>query len=253
MDRYKCEHIPSVGGVSELTDAETHHLVGVRRKNVGDVITVFDGAGGLARAEILSVEDNIAMLKITELLEAENSRLQVVVATGIPKGSRMNSLVRALTEVGASEVWPMITSRSVVKPPVGKLLTKQQKVAEAASKQSLRAIEPCVAPVMSFKDVTARAGEFDLAIIADAFGEPSSFAEVLAKNAGADGEEKTEASKKRVVLLIGPEGGFTKDEIKSAVQSGFSAAQYPGPVMRVETAAPVLVGIIISQLTSELV
>ncbi|MHC4502002.1 MAG: RsmE family RNA methyltransferase [Planctomycetota bacterium] len=236
MHRFHAADLGEPGSRVSLDAEETHHMVDVRRVRPGEEIALFDGAGREATARFVSLEGHRAVVEIATVREAEcDAGVQVTLATAIPKGARMAQLVRSCTEIGVAAIRPMIAERSVVKPEVGKTLERMTRIAREAAKQSRRARVPEILPVASFDEVLAGAAEHDLALLADASAGTRPLREVLADRAPTQ----------RVLVIVGPEGGFTDPERERAGRAGCLAARLECPVMRVETAAAAFVAVLV--------
>jgi len=236
MDRFSAPGIDRVG-VRVLLDAgQTRHLVRVRRVGQGDEIALFDGEGIEAVARFAGLDGGCAAAEVVSFRRVESPvPVSITIATAIPKGHRMADLVRACTEVGVSGIRPMIAARSVVRPELGGVNARWQRVAREAAKQSLRPCVPSIAPVASFEEVAASAKDHALAVLADCSAGAAALKDVLA------GRSRGE----RVLLVTGPEGGFTDAERDAASRAGMVAARLAAPVMRIETAAPALCAVVV--------
>ena len=235
MDRFFADDLAERGARVVLSPDETRH-VKVRRVSPGEEATLFDGAGRRARARLVSFEKKCAVFDVMEIQTAgPEVEPLVTVATAVPKGPRMADLLRACTEVGVWKILPMITERSVARPDEGRLNDRWVRIAREAAKQSRRFHAPEVLPVAGFNEVLATVEDFDVTLIAETRRGAVPLREVLKDKQGAG----------TALVLVGPEGGFTDAEVEKATSRGFVAARFPGPVMRVETAAPVLAAMVI--------
>ena len=234
MDRFFAEALGGAGSRLVLSPEETRHLK-VRRVAQGDEVRLFDGAGHEASARLMESTGRGAVVEVLAVLDAPPDVAPLVtVASAIPKGRRMADLVRACTEVGASRIVPVVAARSVVRPETGERRERWVKIAREAAKQSRRGHVPEVAPVSRFEDVVALAAQHDVGLVADAAAEMP-LRDALEGKPGVS----------RALVLVGPEGGFTEAELDAARSRGLLTVRLPVPVMRVETAAPVLVASII--------
>ncbi len=237
MDRFHSETVGEVGARVTLTPDETRHMVAARRVAPGDEVTLFDGSGVEATARYVSLEGKRAVVEVVAVRRVEREAgCRVTIATALPKGQRASALVRACTEAGVSRVQPIITDRSVVKPERGKVMDRLVRAAREAAKQSRRAWAPEVLPVATFGEVMERvADEGCLGLLADLAPDARPLGEVLAEHPGAES----------VIVIVGPEGGFTDAEREAARRSGCTPVRVDGPVMRVETACAVLTALVL--------
>jgi 16S rRNA (uracil1498-N3)-methyltransferase len=206
-----------------LQGAEAHHLATVRRLHRGDRVCLFNGDGQEYAAEVMEVRRRDVALQLDAV---ESPRREVgfrlEVAAPLPKGDRAQFLVEKLTELGATAFVPLQTSRSVVQPREAKLEKLQRHVIEA-SKQCGRNLLMQVEPPISWPAYCARADLPALRILAHPGGSGDPWP--------ARGD---------VTLAVGPEGGFTQDEIDSASAAGWKQVDLGPRILRVETAAIVL-------------
>lgn len=212
-----------------LDEAESHHAARVLRKSVGDRIELFDGCGRSALGEITLVKKDRVEVRVLERYSDESPaspRIQLAVAP--PKGERFKWLVEKATELGVDQLTPLKTTRTVVEPGATKL-DKLQSAVVAACKQSGR------------NRVMQVTGNQELvAILADQspgrivlMGDPAaaSFDPPMIRDAG------------ELVLLIGPEGGWTEDELRLADEAHVLRVCIADGVLRTETAAIQLAGL----------
>jgi 16S rRNA (uracil1498-N3)-methyltransferase len=220
-----CEPLPDVGGTALLTGEEARHAGGARRLKRGDVLWLFDGRGRLARATLHATHDRGREL---ELLIAERAEqpapappLHLVCA--LPKGDRAAVMLDMATQLGMTSFTPLLSERSVVDPGKG-TLERLQRVCLEACKQSRRAHVPAI---LSTTSLTEAVAADDTKWIAHPDGEP------LARLTPAEASDP-------LTLLIGPEGGFTKEEIALALARGARPVSLGSGILRIETAAVAL-------------
>lgn len=212
-------------GPVTLDGPEAHHLAAVCRTRAGDVVRLFNGDGREYLAEVTAVERKRVSLLVTAI-EAPPRELSVLleVAVPLPKGDRGEWLIEKLTELGVTAFTPLRTRRSVVHPGGGKQ-DKLRRVVIEASKQCGRNVLMEVRPPMAWSDfVTVNAGAE--CIVA----HPTP--EAVAPAARLSGERR--------VVAVGPEGGFTAEEVTAAVAAGWRVVGLGPRILRVETAAVVL-------------
>jgi 16S rRNA (uracil1498-N3)-methyltransferase len=206
---------------------EADHARRVRRAAVGDRVIIFNGAGTVAECEILDAKRELS-LRVIERRAVEPERPIIEVFAATPKGSRADDMIDALSQAGAHSWTPLETKLSVVEPRKNKM-DRMARIAAESAKQCLRAWTMRIGDMVSFKRAVDGRGNAAL-VIADQSGEPYA-------PSGAE----------RIRLLIGPEGGWTDDELAAAVGAGARVASFGPHVMRIETAAPVACAIIHDQ------
>ena len=213
-----------------VIDGDDHHyLFRVRRLRPGDQVTLFDGAGGEADAEVLRVEAATAVLRAGAPRQHGPAGCRLRVAVGLIKGDRMDWCVQKLVEVGADEIVLVQTARAVVRLDGDRAAARAARlegVARDAARQSRRATLPSITLLPSFAGVLTRLADSDLRLLAhtQASGEDLRAALPAAPTATA-------------ALFVGPEGGFTGDEIAAALAGGWALVGLGQNVLRTETAA----------------
>lgn len=190
------------------------------RGRSGDALEVVDADRRLFLAELHEGGE----VSILETLEApDHEDLDLSLYQAVPKGGRMDLVVEKATEVGATRIVPLVTERGIVRPRDGKV-ERWRRVAEAAARQSLRLRVPEVAEPVSFAEAVREVG-----------GEG-----VLLHNA-LDLEPLEAVVRDPVNLFVGPEGGWSEDELRMAEEAGLVSVQLGPYRLRSETAGMVAV------------
>lgn len=205
-----------------LADAEAHHLLHVMRLKVGDPVTVFDGGGAEFDARVALLGRRHVELEVTARREVDREApAPLRLAVALPKGDRQKWLVEKLTELGVTSLTPLATERSVAAPTPGGL-DKLRRVVVEASKQCGR----------------NRLMRIDEPLGWDAFLGASSDGAAGGKLiAHPGGGGPTSRGAGPVLVAVGPEGGFTDDEVAAAERAGFTRLGLGAAILRVETAA----------------
>ena len=221
-DRFYCPK-PPVDGVAILEGDEARHLIRVRRVGVGESVELFDGRGSAYRAEVSSLARDRVELSVEGPAGASPvARFSLTLATAVPKGERFDWLVEKATELGVSRLIPLVTERSVVDPRSAKLDRLRRVIVEAA-KQCRRDRLMELDPPTGWLSLVRSAGDSTRLIALPGSRGIASFG----RRPGADS----------VLLAIGPEGGFTGEEVGRAIEAGWHAVGLGSTVLRIETAA----------------
>ena len=228
MHRFYIDHI--YGDKVVLTDTEQlHHLKDVLRLKVDDEVIVFDGAGHDYSGVITRIDRKQVELKVTAVTSAPDNKTKLTVACAIPKGSRMDDIIDYLTQLGVERIIPMMTERVVVKLDDAKMesrLKRWTKIAQSAARQCQRSCIPVIAPVTDIVNVISDSHSFDLKLIPNLSGERKPLNDVL-----------TIPAPKEIIVLIGPEGDFTPEEVTLALHNDYMPVSLGDTVLRVATAA----------------
>ena len=227
------------GGRVTFDALETRHLARVLRLRVGDTVVATDGAGHdyTVRLETLGPQATGVVLGLAEA--AGESPLTINLLQGLPKGDKLETIVRAATELGVARVVPVLAARSVVRLAEGRAggrHARWQRVAQEAAKQCGRPVVPEVTAPRTFDAALDAAQEADLALCLWE-GEAPALATALAR---AD-------RPRRVAMRVGPEGGLEQSEVDNAQARGWHVVSLGSRVLRTETAAPALIAILQSR------
>jgi 16S rRNA (uracil1498-N3)-methyltransferase len=208
----------------ELPEGAARHVGQVLRMRAGELLTLFNGAGGEYHAVIEAVERRSVRVRIESWREVEReSRLELVLAQCVSKGERMDYTVQKAVELGVSAIVPLLSARSVVKldgERWEKKLEHWRGIVVSACEQSGRTRIPHVYPVQKLDAWLAQAGTGARLVLA-----PGGHHALKALPASA-----------AATLLVGPEGGLDDKEIALAVHRGFTAIGLGPRVLRTETA-----------------
>ena len=222
---------PITRETATLTGAEAQHLSKVMRAKVGDELILFDGSGAEFTARVEKIGRSEVDLSIVERCEVDRELpFRLVIGVALPKGDRQRWLVEKLVELGVTELVPLVTARSVAQPS-GNAIERLLRAVVEASKQCGRNRLMVVGQARMVAEFFADASVSSTRLIA----HPSAPSEVAASWKGqAD----------TVVGAIGPEGGFTDDEIALATQHRWTTVSLGPRVLRTETAAIVIASVI---------
>lgn len=210
-----------------LPEEESKHCVRVLRMTVGDELHLTDGKGNMYRCKVVS--DNVKRCEV-EVVETwpeyERMSYGLTMCVAPTKNiDRFEWFLEKATEIGISEVYPLECDHSERRQIK---LEREEKVITAAVKQSLKAYHPVLHDLTSVRDIIAMdfEGEKYIAHCDSSFGERPYLGNLVKKGANT-------------LILIGPEGDFSKEEINFALQNGFKAISLGRERLRTETAAVV--------------
>jgi 16S rRNA (uracil1498-N3)-methyltransferase len=225
-------------GRMELTGPQAHHLRDVLRLAAEEKIEVFDRTGARGSGAIASVNPASITLEIDQVCPPPPQRLSLTIASAIPKGSRADWMIEKLTELGVDIFIPLATERSVVLPRGASKSDRWRRLAQEAAEQSARA------GVMQIDALT------QLPRLLDHIAAAQIPAWYLAPDEKADPILRLiERLPPALVLLIGPEGGWSPAEISLFHDTTIPPLRLTSTILRVETAAVSAAAIIQSALT----
>ncbi len=220
-----------------LRGAEAHHAARVCRCQPGDGLDAADGAGMYYRCRVVSCSAGVAEAEILERLpEHGEPKTRVTLAVAPVKGERFDWLVEKAVEAGASEILPILTTRSVVEP--GAKHDRWRRIALAAMKQSKRSCLTDVAETIPFPEaLSGLSARVDRLLIAHEDADAAlTLSQVLPSFPVAS-----------VGLLIGPEGGFTDKEVSAACALGARPFSLGPRRLRTETAGVLTVALVLHE------
>lgn len=239
MRRFTLPPEPLVGALVTFDADESRHLARVLRMRSGDTIVATDGRGRDFTVRLDSVGDRTTGTVLAETAGVPASPLAVTLVQGVPKGDKMESIVRAVTELGVASVRPALCERTVVQLDLSRWRDRArrwQRIAREAAKQCGRAIIPEVEPPSPLAECLAAAVPADLALcLWEGGGIP-----IGSVMAGA-------ASPRSAVVVVGPEGGLAETEVERARALGYTVTSLGRRTLRTETAGPAVVAILQSR------
>lgn len=218
--------LPAPGSRVELTGEEGRHAAVVRRIRTGETVVLNDGRGRGLRGEVTESSKSGLVVEVAEQLFTEAGAVRFVAVQALAKGDRSELAIEMLTEMGIDEIVPWQSSRSIVKwtPERGaKSLARWRSTVREATKQSRRLRIPEVSEPVNTADLVRRIGTADVAVILHEDAEEP-VSEIAVPESG------------EVLMIIGPEGGISPDELNSFDQAGGSLVSLGDGVLRTSTA-----------------
>lgn len=223
-----------------IEGSDVNHIRNVLRMKPGERLKVSDGGNILYECEILEFAQDTAVCGILSRKEAyAELPSKIYLFQGLPKGDKMELIIQKAVELGAAGVIPVASSRAVVKLDGKKEESKRKRwnsIAESAAKQSGRMMIPQVEPVVSFKEAAERMQALTRRLIPyELCGGMEETRKQLSLIQPGDS----------IGILIGPEGGFEKEEISCAVEHGIVPVTLGGRILRTETAGMSLLSVLV--------
>lgn len=223
----------------ELEGDDARHLAQVMRAKPGDKIIVCDGSGREALARVVTVDKDKVHADIDEVRNAESEMAwRVTVAQSLPKGDKLETVIQKGTEAGAAAFLPFLSLRTVVQydeRKEAKRVDRWRKIAKEAAEQSHRGIVPDVMAVSSWKSLIGRFGEYDLVLLC--YEEEGRAGNGLRRVLTEFADKHTGGDKPRILIVVGPEGGFDEREAEAAAAAGAKLIGLGKRILRTETAA----------------
>ncbi|HUT93024.1 MAG TPA: 16S rRNA (uracil(1498)-N(3))-methyltransferase [Thermoguttaceae bacterium] len=236
-DRYFAD-TPISGEKATLVGTEAHHLIHVMRLKPGDRVVLFDGSGAEFTAQVARLRRAEAELAILARHEVDRELpVDLTLAVALPKGERQRWLVEKAVELGVKRLVPLETERSVARPGERTLGRLRRAVIEA-SKQCGRNRLMEIAESQPWRDFVDRTQRAPLRLLAHARNRAAETERFAAEKSWA-----SLGSSHGVVLAVGPEGGFTDNEITLATSAGWQLVDLGPRTLRTETAAILLASI----------
>ena len=219
------------GAKIELAPEESHHIRRVLRLRTGDALRVFDGRGqewsGLIEGGGPGGVEVRLVRPIDGVVEAP---VEIVLFQGLCRSDRMEWVVQKATELGVRALHPVATEQADARPPTPGRLARWRRIAIEACKQSGRRVVPEIRPL----DTLPEPGAGTTAILLDGGAEAAPLGDLLSRP--AEGE---------VWIAVGPESGFTADEIRGWREKGWQTANLGPRTLRTETAGLVAATIVL--------
>lgn len=213
----------------ELVGDRAHYLRNVLRVKAGQTIIVFDARGSEALANVVRLTRHGGLLQVSRRLEPlAESPLEIHLIQAVAKSDAMDLIVQKATELGVARIRPVIAEHSVVRldaERAGRRLEHWQRIARSACEQSGRHYLPTIDPPCPLAEALADDADAALRLLLDPDAERS----LAQRLAGTQ--------LRACQLLVGPEGGFSRQDLANAHRAGFEASSLGPRILRVETAA----------------
>jgi 16S rRNA (uracil1498-N3)-methyltransferase len=228
MFRYFCADGNINGNTVKVTGGDARHLKTILRAETGDLISVVTESNEF-KAEIVEIKEDIICKIVEEINRNNETKINITLCQGIPKLTKMETIIQQNVELGVKNFIPLITERTVVKlndkDREQKKLDRWRKIAKESSKQSKRNIIPEVEDIISVKELVERLKNENAEIIVPyELEDMKTLKEILSD------------PKENYYIIIGPEGGFDIKEIKMFQEIGAHIVTLGKRILRTETA-----------------
>ncbi len=217
-------------GQHELPEAQAHYIGRVLRHAAGDAVQLFDGSGREYRGELVEVGKKTVRVELREQLDGlAESPLRIHLGQGLSRGERMDWAIQKATELGVTEITPIVSERCEVRlkdERTDKRLAHWRQVAISACEQCGRSVLPTIHAPQTLAEWQAGV-QAELKLVLHPVAAPL----------------ESHARPQTLAFLIGPEGGLTDAEVEQAKGAGFQAARLGPRVLRTETAPVVALSV----------
>ena len=214
-------HVPSViQGRLVIGPDESHHLRDVLRLETGAEVELFDAAGRAAVATIVELAGPLIIVNVGAVKTSTQLAIELTIAAAVPKGDRAEWMIEKLCELGVTAFIPLEAARSVVLPTGKGKAERWQRIAIEAAKQSRRSGVMTIAPLTK---------------LADAMQLPG--LQFVASTGSGVVPLGTRHIDQPTTIFIGPEGGWTDDELGRFAERGVTRVSLTSTILRIETAA----------------
>jgi 16S rRNA (uracil1498-N3)-methyltransferase len=220
---------PVLGTRVALGGPEGRHASVVRRIGIGEMIMIADGLGSGVRGPVVAVDKSGLVVEVTEQLQTPVRARRFVAVQALAKGDRSELAIEMLTELGIDEIVPWSAARSIVRwtgDRAEKSLSRWRSTVREAAKQSRRLTVPTVTEARTTKQLATRITEAAIALVLHE-DATESLVDVELPTAGT------------VMIIIGPEGGITAEELDALLAAGAHAVSISDGVLRTSTAGVV--------------
>ena len=221
-----------------ITGSEARHVGRVLRLDVGDTINLLDEMGWKYRGVITGKKTEAIEVRVLEKYPPrKESSIKIVLGQALPKSQKMDYIVQKATELGVDSIIPFFSTRTVPKLDGNRQEKKVErwgKIVLEATKQCGRTVIPQVEKIVTFKEVIRKEEDNSLKII---LWEDE-------KNYRLHNVFKNLQQFKKIIILVGPEGGFTQEEVTAAREHGFLSVGLGNSILRTETAGIYLLSVL---------
>jgi 16S rRNA (uracil1498-N3)-methyltransferase len=233
--RFFVEGVHVVGDIAPIAGADAHKIRNVLRLRSGDNVELIDSAGRIYGAQLVD-DGGVLYARLQHEVEAPRaSPVAIDLAQALPKGQKMDFIVEKATELGAAAIIPFVCERTIVREISDERSERWRRLAVSASKQSGRAKAPRVEIPVTYDVLLERYRAYDVVLFPWELAPHVSLRESL---------PALVANVTSVLVVIGPEGGFSHDEADRSAQGGAQLVWLGPNILRTETAGLVVLSIL---------
>ncbi len=224
--------------IATITGSEHHHLRNVLRTKSGEIVRIIDGEGNVYTAQILEAHDSRTSSESRILSHEFHADVspKLILFQGLPKSDKMELILQKTTELGVTQIVPLHSEYALQKPSENRY-ERWHRVLISATKQSERAWLPELSRAQEFNASLAELDTFSRCLLLSPHRDQKSDVQHI-QTVLREGPPPAS-----VALFVGPEGGFTEQEITSAIESGCTLVTLGRNILRTETAAIVAVAV----------
>ena len=238
MRRFFLEKNKVSEGRATIRGSEARHIGRVLRLGVGDTLYLLDENGWEYKATIISKSSKMVEVELLEKSSPSNdSSITVVLGQALPKAKKMDFIVQKATELGVSTIIPFFSERTIPSlndEQLKKRCIRWKRIALEATKQCGRLVVPQIGDMLPFREILKECSDNCLKIILWEDEKNIKLKQVLSDY----------QPRQKVIILIGPEGGFTDEEVGIARQAGFKSVRLGKYILRTETVGLCLLNIL---------
>ncbi|MEA9985331.1 MULTISPECIES: 16S rRNA (uracil(1498)-N(3))-methyltransferase [Subtercola] len=234
-----------VRDVVSLHGEEQKHAVTVNRIKVGEDTSIGDGRGLIVSGPVIAVSSSVLSIAVTSVRVERRPAATIWLVQALAKGDRDEMAVQAATELGIDGVLPWAAERSVsrwVGPKVAKGVERWRTIVREASKQSIRAFVPTVGELAGIKQLIELASVSRMLVLEPSATEALTAAALPGFDAADFDAARTDAARTDgqpdLVLVVGPEGGISPNELHQLVAAGATTVKLGTSILRTSTAGP---------------
>jgi 16S rRNA (uracil1498-N3)-methyltransferase len=233
--RFFVEGNYALGETLDLSGGDAHKIVDVLRKRSGDSIEIVDSSAQRFAATLQIEGRNVRARLLESYAPAEKQALEITVAQALPKGQKMDFVVEKVTELGVAAIIPLYSERTIVSDAGNAKLDRWRRLAKTAAAQCGRDRIPEIAEPQKLETLLESFSAYDTVLFPWELAAQGPLRDVLPGLLG---------NSRRVLVIIGPEGGFSHAEAEAAQRAGAQLITLGPRILRTETAALVTVAVL---------